>query len=169
MSNPVPLVNSPLNTPDTDEFAGALRPGSPCPNLGLAAGDEPSRWLHDELGPEFSGLYFAPDTGDFPASVTQAMAELARPPVPIETRVVTATGGALREPLPPGARPLVDAQGILARLLDARPGTFYLIRPDRYVSARWRQFDARRIRQALARAIARELPEGRADVEARHG
>ena len=35
---------------------------------------------------------------------------------------------------------------------DARPGTVYLIRPDRYVAARWRTADAGKVQKALARA-----------------
>ena len=44
-------------------------------------------------------------------------------------------------------------QRLAATRYDARPGTTYLIRPDRYVAARWRRYDpARRSQAALARA-----------------
>jgi 3-(3-hydroxy-phenyl)propionate hydroxylase len=39
---------------------------------------------------------------------------------------------------------------------DAKPGTIYLIRPDRYVTARWRRFDEAAIRRSLARAMGKE-------------
>jgi 3-(3-hydroxy-phenyl)propionate hydroxylase len=47
-----------------------------------------------------------------------------------------------------------DAEGLLARRYDARPGTVYLIRPDHHVAARWRAFDTVRIQAALRRATA---------------
>lgn len=168
MSNPVPLLSSPLNTPETDEFAPLMRPGTPCPNIGVDAREgEPSRWLLDELGKGFSGLYFT--HGGVPPAVAQELGELAAAPIPIETRVVTAAAGGPGAALPPGVALLEDPHGLLARQFDARPGTFYLIRPDCYVVARWREFSAPRVRQALARATATSLAATQAAVEASHG
>src|SRR5436190_6388798 len=54
---------------------------------------------------------------------------------------------------PPEPTPLaVDCRGLVARRYDARPGTTYLIRPDRYVAARWRRYDGAAVQAALARA-----------------
>jgi 3-(3-hydroxy-phenyl)propionate hydroxylase len=39
---------------------------------------------------------------------------------------------------------------------DARPGTVYLVRPDRYVAARWRRFDQMAVARAIMRATGRE-------------
>ena len=47
------------------------------------------------------------------------------------------------------------ADGLLQQRYDARPGTVYLIRPDRYVAARWRHPTAEAVGRALDRAIAR--------------
>jgi len=51
----------------------------------------------------------------------------------------------------------IDAppDGLLQQRYDARPGTVYLIRPDRYVAARWRHPTAEAVGRALDRAIAR--------------
>jgi 3-(3-hydroxy-phenyl)propionate hydroxylase len=47
-----------------------------------------------------------------------------------------------------------DAQSLFAQRYDAMPGTLYLFRPDQHVAARWRHFELRRVREALARATA---------------
>jgi 3-(3-hydroxy-phenyl)propionate hydroxylase len=50
-------------------------------------------------------------------------------------------------------RDLHDPTGVLAQRYDGQPGTVYLIRPDQYVAARWRRFDAAAVQAALARAL----------------
>ena len=47
---------------------------------------------------------------------------------------------------------LRDTQGLVARRLDATPGTAYLLRPDQHVCARWRQPTEVAVRAALATA-----------------
>jgi 3-(3-hydroxy-phenyl)propionate hydroxylase len=47
---------------------------------------------------------------------------------------------------------LRDCEGVLRQRYDARAGTTYLIRPDRYVAGRWRRFDAAAVDGALRRA-----------------
>ncbi|EJO53548.1 hypothetical protein BURMUCF1_0508 [Burkholderia multivorans ATCC BAA-247] len=46
-----------------------------------------------------------------------------------------------------------DVDGLAAQRYDARPGTFYLLRPDQHVCARMRALDRQAIADALARAI----------------
>ncbi|MFP5412999.1 MAG: FAD-dependent oxidoreductase, partial [Gammaproteobacteria bacterium] len=55
---------------------------------------------------------------------------------------------------PPGLRQVVDADGRFAELYGARPGSFWLVRPDGHVCARWRALDADAAAAALARAGA---------------
>ena len=60
---------------------------------------------------------------------------------------------------PPGVAGIALATGgLLGQRYDARPGTTYLIRPDRYVAARWRQHDPAAVSAALDRAMGRSLP-----------
>jgi 3-(3-hydroxy-phenyl)propionate hydroxylase len=46
----------------------------------------------------------------------------------------------------------LECSGLAAQRYDARPGTTYLIRPDRYVAARWRRYDPVAVQAALDRA-----------------
>ena len=46
----------------------------------------------------------------------------------------------------------LECSGLAARRYDAQPGTIYLIRPDRYVAARWRLYYCFWVRGAVARA-----------------
>jgi 3-(3-hydroxy-phenyl)propionate hydroxylase len=45
-----------------------------------------------------------------------------------------------------------DSAGLFAARYDATPGSFYLLRPDQHVCARWRSFNQQAVRAALARA-----------------
>ena len=64
--------------------------------------------------------------------------------IPLETIVVAKTGNADGN--------IVDSNGLLHRHYDARPGTYYLIRPDQHVAARWREFSREKVLRALERA-----------------
>lgn len=49
----------------------------------------------------------------------------------------------------------LDCEGLAGSRYDAQPGTSYLIRPDRYVAARWRRPDPDAVQAAFARATGR--------------
>jgi 3-(3-hydroxy-phenyl)propionate hydroxylase len=54
-----------------------------------------------------------------------------------------------------GPPTIEDIQGKMVERYDGRPGSCYLLRPDHHVAARWRQFDAGKVTQALDRALGR--------------
>ncbi|MCA8271987.1 FAD-dependent oxidoreductase [Burkholderia sp. AU30280] len=148
LSVPAVLADSPLNTPDRegDAFACAMRPGA-------AAADAPVRvqgvsgWLLQHLGGGFIGVLFGLP-GDA-AALAQAVDGLAPPVRPV---LVVPAGHA--QPVA-GVDVVEDVDGFAAQRYDAKPGTFYLLRPDQHVCARTRTLD----RQALADALARATCE----------
>ncbi|MFS2138995.1 FAD-dependent oxidoreductase [Duganella sp. Dugasp56] len=144
LSMPSTYGNSMLNTPDKDSFAKAMRPGSPAADAPLLE-QSCATWLLRHLGGEFTGVYFAGDEEQVPD-----FAELAGDRVPVRTLIVTSNKRGL-----PGA--LVDGDGLFASRYDAVPGTYYLLRPDQHVCARWRSFDVGAVRDAVARATCNEL------------
>ncbi len=145
LSVPAILAGSPLNTPDADadfaKGAGAMVPGAP-------AADAPvngprGTWLLGYLGGDaFTLLAFG-------ALPPDAIVELSNAAVPC--RVVQVGGGAT-----PGAGVIEDRDGLIARRYDARHGSAYLLRPDQHVCARWRKFDLRAVRAAIARATCND-------------
>ncbi len=50
----------------------------------------------------------------------------------------------------------IGGEGLARERYDGRPGTAYLVRPDRYVAARWREIDPAAVARAVARASDRE-------------
>ncbi len=66
--------------------------------------------------------------------------------------------GAIADVAPPVRVVRLDpaCDTLAAQRYDARDGTTYLLRPDQHVCARWRRFDADRVRRAMARALCRE-------------
>ncbi|WP_419686354.1 FAD-dependent oxidoreductase [Burkholderia theae] len=145
LSVPAVLADSPLNTPDRDGdvFAGAMRPGA-------AAADAPVRaqgasgWLLQHLSGGFTGVLFGLP-GDA-AAFAQAVDGLALPVRPV---LVVPAGHA--QPVA-GVDVVEDVDGFAAQRYDAKPGTFYLLRPDQHVCARTRTLDRQAIADALARA-----------------
>jgi hypothetical protein len=128
MSTPASYPDSPLNTPDEDDFAGPMAPGTHCVDapVGLERGQG---WLLPQLGAGFVLLSFG-------AAPTPAVS----------------VGGVPARVLGVG-RDLRDTDGVLAGRYDARPGTVILIRPDGHVAARWRRWDEALIETAMRRCL----------------
>ena len=138
LSTPSVLDGSPLNTPDEDKFSAKQRPGSPCLDAPVSI-DGVDAWFLNQLGDRFTGIYFS-DDGTAPVEITGAGSGR----IPLETIVVAKTGNADGN--------IVDSNGLLHRHYDARPGTYYMIRPDQHVAARWREFSREKVLRALERA-----------------
>jgi len=146
LSVPSYLVQSRLNTPDTDRFEGDMVPGAPMDDAPVAIGRSRS-WLLDQIGNRFVLLYFVSDIAALTPQRREAFRELLRGRIPLETVIVTPATCDL-----PGLRVLGDDEGWAFRRYDAGEGALYLIRPDQHIAARWRDFDIGKVRAALARA-----------------
>jgi 3-(3-hydroxy-phenyl)propionate hydroxylase len=140
LSVPCNLHDSPLNTPDVDSFSPRQRPGSPCVDAPVTV-DGHDAWLLNHLGGDFTGLYFTAADGATPA----ALENIGKGGIPVRVLRISGTG----------SKGIVDRDGLVARIYDATPGCFYLIRPDQHVAGRWRSLDAERVESALARATGR--------------
>ncbi len=134
LSTPTPYKHSSLNTPDSDEFAGAMHPGTNCSDAPIQVGGRPD-WLLSQLGDDFTVLHVDDSSGSDPIRWQE-----------LEAKVVSVPGD------------VGDPEGLLAERFDLKLGTTYLIRPDQHVAARWRRFDNERIQAAMATATAWEQP-----------
>jgi 3-(3-hydroxy-phenyl)propionate hydroxylase len=143
LSVPCVLEDSPLNTPDEDEFTPKQRPGTPCIDAPVAIGGTRD-WLLRRLQGGFRGLYFADGLDAAPAEI-EGMRALE---IPVETLIVRRYDAG-------GVEDVVDIDGLIQAHYDARPGTYYLVRPDQHVAGRWRRFDRAAVERALGRACGR--------------
>jgi 3-(3-hydroxy-phenyl)propionate hydroxylase len=128
LSVPACYTQSRLNTPDLDAFAAGLAPGMPAEDAPLPGGS----WLLRQLVGGFNLLFFVDPERQVDAE-RAALTTLVDDMIPVKLVVVTAIGAARSR-------------------YDAQHGTVYLLRPDQYVTARWRQMDLTCIRAAVRRA-----------------
>ena len=156
LSVPSFLIDSSLNTPDGDAFAGDMVPGAPMDDAPITL-DGKHGWLIDQLGNRFQGLYFCDDAATVSPEIGGMFEQLAHAAIPVETLVISRKTGKAGNV--GGARVLVDLQGLIAQRYDALPGTFYLARPDQHVTARWREFDRVRVNAAVAKATCNQSKE----------
>jgi 3-(3-hydroxy-phenyl)propionate hydroxylase len=148
LSLPSTYRDSPLNTPDTDTFDGLMVPGAPATDAPVRRTGEEA-WLLAQISDGFSGIYFS-DGGELSKERLNALRALSDGPVPVNLLLVEPQG--LEPRATAGIPVLEDAEGLVAKRYDAGPGTFYLLRPDQHVCARWRNLDINAVRTALARA-----------------
>lgn len=138
LSVPAFLTESQLNTSDTDLFEGWMMPGAPMDDAPVQVNGLDT-WLLRQVSNashEFTLLIFG----------TNAI-ELPELPWNVSVLRVIQRDGLSN----PGD--VVDTEGLVARRYDGRSGTVYLLRPDQHVAARWRNFDATALRNALSKAL----------------
>jgi 3-(3-hydroxy-phenyl)propionate hydroxylase len=167
LSLPSTYDGSMLNTRDDSDFTGSMRPGAPCADAPVhCIGKGGAGWFLQSIAAEFQGVYFA-GNDEVDTDLLATFKALAGAVPPVIVLVVRAAGAGAME----SARgcksasaqgtggmaditALIDTEGLLAQRYDAVPGTFYLIRPDQHVCARWRSFNLAQVHAALACAMA---------------
>ena len=133
LSVPCGYDDSPLNTPDVDDFSALARPGSACPDAAMIGHDR-ARWLLEALGGRFVLLVAGIQVPD----ALRHVADLT----------VLELGS-----------DLVDVNADLARRYDLADGGAYLIRPDQHVAARWRRLHEADVLRAMRRALGFDLED----------
>ncbi|PLW75957.1 FAD-dependent oxidoreductase [Cohaesibacter celericrescens] len=128
LSQPTPYSDSPLNTPDQDDWSGKMMPGT-CISDAPVQRDGKDGWLIESLGDGFTLLVFDLEASDVDAGAFS-------PRIVIE------------------GRDFSDVQNLARARFDAAQGAVYLIRPDHHIAARWRSFDPDAICAAITRATA---------------
>lgn len=152
LSVPAVLRDSPLNTSDGDSFEGAMVPGTSCVDAPVHVGGQPA-WLLQQLGRQFTGVLFC-GSQSIDQATRAALDVLLSGPIPL--KLVVVTSGDAQAAAASGANVVHDVDGLAAARYDAKPGTFYLIRPDQHVCARRRQLNASFVLDALKRALCVE-------------
>jgi 3-(3-hydroxy-phenyl)propionate hydroxylase len=123
------IYDSPLSTHDRETWRGGPGPGTSMPDAPIAGPDARRSFLSDafvEQGTRFTLLSF----GDSAVATPEGMGAIR----------IGGEGGWL------------DCENLASGRYDALPGTAYLLRPDGYVAARFRQPTSAALEAALARA-----------------
>jgi 3-(3-hydroxy-phenyl)propionate hydroxylase len=148
LSLPSTYTDSSLNTPDEDPFAGAMVPGAPCVDAPVSV-DGQTGWFLSHIGNVFCGAYFS-DGPSLDERTVAALTMMAGGRIRLKPFIIVPKGDRIDNAF--DFTVLEDTQGLLRQRFDAKPGTFYLIRPDHHICARWRNFDSDRVETAISRA-----------------
>jgi 3-(3-hydroxy-phenyl)propionate hydroxylase len=154
LSVPAVLAASRLNTPDCpgDVFESAVVPGAPSPDAPIRCAGKDGWFMEHIAASAFTGIYFC-DTQDDQGELARRLATIRQAGLPVRILLIAEAATAPANPsLPAGIEAIEDPTGTLARRFDAKPGSFYLLRPDQHLCARWRSWNEARAMAALKRA-----------------
>lgn len=147
-SQPYTYADSPLTSflNRDAEFNAGSRAGSPLVNRRIGEDD----YLLDHLGRGFSGLYFN-QSETLPADLEGLFSRLAIGNEPF-TPIIISTVQLSRDDL----TVLQDREERIFDFYGADDGTFYLIRPDRHITARWRRIQPGEVLHAFKQALGEQ-------------
>ncbi len=158
LSVPAHYADSPLNTPDEDEWDAPVAPGSPLPDAPVRAlgGEGGQDWLLRHCGGRFQLLVHARTPQDLDRAWLAGL--------PVEPLVVVEHEGP--GPLPPGVAVLLDIERRVQQRLGLSPGAACLLRPDQHLAARWRRPRREAVEAALLRATGMAMAKAMATTGA---
>lgn len=102
----------------------------------------------DYLGIGFSGLYFAESNATGPL-ITELSGELDVGEEQFALIIIARVSFSLEN-----IAVIHDKDGELFSAYDAKDSSFYLVRPDRHISARWKNINIDEVRQAFTQILS---------------
>ena len=166
LSIPCRYDHSPLNTPDDDGGPSELRPGSPSKDAPIRLGAE-TTWLLNQFGNGFvlllDGRCEDSDAEKLIAPLRELNAWRELLGRRTDLRLVVVGPAADEISALPRTTIIDDAEGLVAQRYGLTSGAGYLIRPDQHITARWQALTARKVDDALDRALGLYLA-GAADT-----
>ena len=142
-SQPYTYADSALSCDDDPTFTAGPVVGAPLPDC--HCGEQ--GYLLEHLGRGFTVLYFSADS-HAPDALRAACAVMTVADAPARLLVIAMRGAT-------DAQTFHDVDGHLFAAHGAVDGSCYLVRPDRHICARWRQWRADALPHSYARAMAR--------------
>ncbi len=143
-TSPAVFADSPIAAADDPGFKAGPAPGATLPDMPLVGPDATPTSLVRCIGTGFTAFCLAGAGQDLEDTVP-GLRQLCASGLALDCHLIAGTA--------PAAGSLNDPQDAVRRALDAVDGTLYLVRPDGYVSGRWRQARASDVRAAIALAM----------------
>lgn len=144
LSTPSVYTDSTINTSDSDPFSGFMIPGASATDAPITVNGEKG-WFLRHVGQRFTGVYFTNGA----ETDHDILVQLENENPSFRAMIISSHHDVVA---PSSLKVLRDESGLLTERFDARVGTFYLLRPDQHVCARWRRLDKQQVLAALARA-----------------
>ncbi|WP_299390871.1 FAD-dependent oxidoreductase [Pelagibius sp.] len=148
LSRPAILEGSPLLTASEGRQPPGLPVGAPCADAPLIRGNEKA-WLLQLLAGGFVGLHYQ-DGDDAAAGSSSESDRLAEAWPQLRVLAIRAPGAAVAG----SEAAWVDSEGLFAERYGARPGAFYLVRPDQHLAGRWSALRADSVGKAMAKSLS---------------
>lgn len=144
-SQPYTYIESPLTSYRNRDEEFSSGPGTGAPIINHRIGDRGS--LLDYLGIGFSGLYFA-ESNTIDPLLTELSDELDVGEEQFALIVIARMSFSLYN-----SAVIYDKDGELFSAYGAKDGSFYLVRPDRHISARWKNINIDEVKQAYTQIL----------------